>query len=79
MCFVAMCLTVNLNGLEEGCCEEPACVTDKKLKKKQKKQIEEPVEGTTAEDTPLKKKTKKKRKLADTAESPGNSQNSLPT
>ncbi|KAI3356576.1 hypothetical protein L3Q82_017777, partial [Scortum barcoo] len=54
----------NVNGLTEGCCEEPACATEKKSKKKQTE------EENTAEDTPLKKKTKKKRKLADTAESP---------
>ncbi len=71
---MCLCLTVNdLNGLGEGCCEEPACLTDKKSKKKQKKQLEVPAEGTAAGDTPLKKKTKKKRKLADAAESPGNS------
>ncbi|KAL7385196.1 hypothetical protein ABVT39_017362 [Epinephelus coioides] len=64
---------VNSNGLAEECCEEPAavCEADSKPKKKQKKQLGVPLEGTTSEETSLKKKkTKKKRKLADTAESP---------
>lgn len=67
-------MTVNSNGLEEQCCEEPAtgCKADIKPKKKQKKQTEVLLEGTTTEETLKKKKTKKKkRKLADTAESPG--------
>lgn len=67
-----MFLTVNSNGVEEECEETaPACKTDKKPKKIQKKPTEEPSKGTTTEETSLKKK-KKKRKLADTSESPGN-------
>lgn len=58
-----MCLTVN--GLEEKCCEEAAtgCKTDSKTNP-----TDLPPEEST---TPLKKKAKKKRKLADTAEPPG--------
>lgn len=53
--------TVNSNGLKEECCDiEP-----------KKKQTGGPLEGATSEEAPLKKKnTKKKRKLADTADSP---------
>ncbi|KAA8588416.1 hypothetical protein FQN60_001610 [Etheostoma spectabile] len=58
--------TVNSTGPEEECLE--AAATCSEPEKKRKLQIE----GTTTEDTPLKKKTKKKRKLADTVESPGN-------
>lgn len=67
MSFLAMCLTVDSNGLEEECSEEQATdfKTDDKSNKKQTKQAEVP-----SEETPLKKK-KKKRKLAGTAESPG--------
>lgn len=58
-----MCLTVN--GLEEKCCEEgeTGCKTDSKPNP-----TDLPPEEST---TPLKKKAKKKRKLADTAEPPG--------
>ncbi|XP_042351028.1 ATP-dependent RNA helicase DDX18 [Plectropomus leopardus] len=64
--------TVNSNGQETECCEEPAdaCQTDSRPTKKQKKQIRAPPDGTTSEETPVKKKTKKRRKLADAAESP---------
>lgn len=62
--------TVNSNGLEEECTEDPtaACQTETKPKKKQNGVS---LDGTTASSaTPLKKKKKKKRKLTDAAESP---------
>ncbi|XP_059198483.1 ATP-dependent RNA helicase DDX18 [Centropristis striata] len=65
--------TVNSNGLEDKCCEEPACKGDSKPKKTQKKKQQQhvgvSVEGTTTKETSLKKQ-KKKRKLTDTAETP---------
>uniref|UniRef100_A0A7N6BQW5 ATP-dependent RNA helicase n=1 Tax=Anabas testudineus TaxID=64144 RepID=A0A7N6BQW5_ANATE len=65
-----VCVTVNSNGLEEKCCEEPVAAC-KAVKRKQKEQNDQPAEKTPTQQTPLKKKKKKKRKLTDSAESPG--------
>lgn len=75
-CVVAMCVTVNSNGLDGDCCEKPAA---REPKKKQKKQNDLPEEQTTTQQTPLKKKKKKKRKLTDSTESPGKKEKSQPT
>lgn len=76
LCTGSMCLAVASNGLDEDCGRPAAapCGTDKKPKKKVKKQNGTPEEGTGTETTPAQNKKKKKRKLTDTAEPPGEGQ-----
>lgn len=68
--FSATRLTLDSNGLEDECSGETSTACKAANEAKPKKQTKDPIE-TKTEEIPSKKK-KKKRKLVQTVDSPGN-------